>query len=145
MEQFTILIADRSRHIREFLQRELVADGYRVMTAKDGREVLELLDAKQPLDLLILDLEIPYVSGLEVLRRLQDEKAWLPVLVHTFSAEYANHPVVKKAAGFWEKRGNNVDGFKATVAEVLRRSYPHQFSSKTIRGEKDVRQRFTHE
>ncbi len=129
MRQFGILIADRNRHVREFLQRELVADGYRVMTAKNGREVLELLDVGEPPDLLILDLEISAISGLEVLKRLQIDKPWLPVLVHSFLTDCANDPAVQKAAGFYEKRGNNVDGFRATVAELLREAYPHRFPS----------------
>ena len=51
-----ILIADRNRHVRDFLRRELHAEGYRIEVARDGREVLNHLQGHEPPDLLILDL-----------------------------------------------------------------------------------------
>ncbi|MBW2020038.1 MAG: response regulator [Deltaproteobacteria bacterium] len=129
-EQFTILIADRNPHVREFLRRELMAEGYRVLVANDGREVLRMTDVDEPPELLILDLDMPYVSGLTVLEQLQKRKSPLPVMIHTFRTEYAKHPAVQRAAGFWEKRGDNIDGFKATVSQLLRKCYPHRFLSR---------------
>jgi len=130
-EQFTILIADRNPHVREFLRREFMAEGYRVQVAKDGREVVRMTHADEPPELLILDLDMPYVSGLAILEELQNRKSPLPVVIHTFLTEHAKHPAVQRAAGFWEKRGNNIDGFKATVAQVLRRYYPRRFLSRS--------------
>jgi DNA-binding NtrC family response regulator len=121
--QFTILIADRNPHVRKFLSRELAAEGYRVLTAKDGREVLRILDAGEPLDLFVLDLEIPDVSGLQILKKLQDRDPALPVVVHTFLNEYANHPAVMKSAAFVEKTGENIDSFKAVIGGVLHKYY----------------------
>ena len=45
-DKFTILIADRNRHVREFLRRELMAEDYCVEVAKDGREVLLMITAE---------------------------------------------------------------------------------------------------
>ena len=64
-ENFTLLIADRNRNIREFLQRELITDGYRVLLACDGRQVLKIIDNEAP-DLLIIDLDIPYADEIRV-------------------------------------------------------------------------------
>ncbi|UCG80558.1 MAG: response regulator [Desulfobacterales bacterium] len=128
-DQFTILIADRNPHVRGFLRRELIAEGYRVQVAKDGREVLRITDVEEPPELVVLDLDMPYVSGLKILEELQNRKSPVPVLIHTFLTEYAKHPAVQRAAGFCEKRGNNIDSFKATVAQVLRKCHPHRFSS----------------
>lgn len=55
-DSFTILIADRNRHVRELLRREFEADGYRVRLARDDRQVLTVINSAEPLDLLILDL-----------------------------------------------------------------------------------------
>jgi DNA-binding response OmpR family regulator len=129
-DQFTILIADRNPHVREFLRRELMAEGYRVQVARNGREVLRMTDVDDPPELLILDLDMPYVSGLTILEELENRKSPLPVMIHTFRMEYENHPAVQRAAGFWEKRGDNIDGFKATVTQVLRKYYPRRFLSK---------------
>ena len=134
-DQFTILIADRNRHVREFLRRELISAGYRVQLAKDGREVLRMASVNDPPELLILDLDMPYVSGMTILDELQRQKSPLPVVIHTFYTEYSNHPAVQRAAGFLEKRGNNIDGFMATVKQVLRKFYPHRFLPEPGNGE----------
>jgi CheY-like chemotaxis protein len=124
INQFTILITDRNPHIREFLRRELLSAGYRVELAKDGREVLRMTRIDDSPDLLILDLEIPHVNGLEILEQLQDRRPMLPVVIHTFLTEYANHPAVQKAAGFVEKTGNNIDTLKAVIVRALGNWYP---------------------
>ncbi len=123
-DTYTILIADRNSHVRELLRREFISAGYRVQVSRDGRDVLRMTNVDNPPDLLVLDLDMPYPSGLAVLEQLQDRELPLPVVVHTFLTEYANHPAVQRAAGFWEKRGNNIDGLKATVAQVLQKWYP---------------------
>lgn len=131
---FTILIVDRNPHVREFLRRELTSEGYQTKIAKDGREVLQVTDAGESCELLILDLDMPGGSGLSVLETIQKCRPSLPVIIHTFVAEYEKHPAVQRAAGFWQKRGNNIDGFKATIAQVLRKCYPHRFSSSSTFG-----------
>ena len=67
---FTILIADRNPHIREFLRREMMAEGYRARLAKNGREVLRLVYQRGPLDLLILDPDLPDAGEVPVLEKL---------------------------------------------------------------------------
>ena len=125
-EQCKILIADRNRHVREFLRRELRAEGYRVEVAGDGREVLNLLESDEPPHLLILDLEIPNLDELEIWARLQDRQPTLPVVIHTFLPEYPTRLTFPLAAAFLEKKGDT-DHLKGTVAEVLEKHYPRRF------------------
>jgi len=126
--EFTILIADRNRHVREFFCREFTAEGYRVVAARDSREVLAIIDGDTPPDLLILDLEIPHRGGLEVLERLRERGPHVPVVIHSFVTENFNHPAVQGTAAFVEKSGNNINHFRATIREVLRKHYPHRFT-----------------
>jgi len=125
--QFTLLIADRNRHVRDFLRREFIADGYAVDLAKDDRELLSLIEADEPPDLLIVDLEMPCSGGPEALETLLARNPRLPVVIHTFLTEEAAHDLCERAAAFLEKRGNNIDHLKETVLMVLRRCYPHRF------------------
>lgn len=120
-EGLVILVADRNRRVREFIGRELSADGYIVLGAKDGRELMAMIDEGPMPDLLILDLDLPYVDGIEVLERLRDLDAHVPVVIHTFLTEYAGNPAIQGAAGFVEKSGDNINRLRATVAEVLQR------------------------
>jgi DNA-binding NtrC family response regulator len=122
---FTILIADRNRHVRNFLRRELLKEGYRVEVARDGRDILRRMNVDGPPDLLILDLEIPYVGGLTILKRLTRRYPHLPVIIHTFPTEDANDPIVQNAAAFVEKMGNT-DRLKQEIERVLREYYPHR-------------------
>jgi DNA-binding response OmpR family regulator len=121
-----ILIADRNRHVREFLRRELGAEGYQVEVARDGRELLDLIGAEEPPHLLILDLEIPYLDELEIWARLKGHQPPLPVVIHTFLPEYPTHLTVPLAAAFLEKKGDT-DELKAVVAQVIGKHYPQQF------------------
>ncbi|MBU1398308.1 MAG: response regulator, partial [Proteobacteria bacterium] len=54
-----ILIADRNSNVREFLRREMMAEGYSVELAENGREVLKWAYHREPADLLILDPDLP--------------------------------------------------------------------------------------
>ncbi len=121
----TILIADRNPHVREFLKRELVADGYRVKLAKNGREVLSRLGSQQGVDLLVLDLDLPHAGDLAILDEIRGLIPSLPVVVHTFLPEYTGHSATLSNAALVEKEGNSVDRLKDVISEVLNNPAPH--------------------
>ncbi|MGQ9656036.1 MAG: response regulator [Thermodesulfobacteriota bacterium] len=127
-----IVVADRNRRVREFIGRELAADGYVVLGAKDGKELMAMIEEGPMPDLLILDLELPYVDGLDILERLRDLELHVPVVIHTFLTEYANHPATQGAAGFLEKSGDNIHHLRATVAEVLQCRDPSRPASALV-------------
>ena len=127
-DSFTILIADRNRHIRELLRREFEAAGYRVQLAKDGKQLLTAINSAEPLDLLILDLEIPYVNGVEIIKRLKDREPPVPVVIHTFFSRDVESPAVENASALVEKTGDNIGHLRSVVEEVLQKFYPHQFA-----------------
>lgn len=78
----TVLLAEDDTAIADPLSRALQREGYRVVTAADGVAALHL--ARQgPIDLLVLDLGLPGMDGLEVCRRLRTSLPDLPVLMLT--------------------------------------------------------------
>ncbi|MGO3328015.1 response regulator transcription factor [Gordonia sp. (in: high G+C Gram-positive bacteria)] len=77
-----ILVVDDDRAVRESLRRSLTFNGYTVDTAGDGLEALEKVIADRP-DLLVLDVMMPRLDGLEVCRRLRSAGDDLPILVLT--------------------------------------------------------------
>ncbi len=125
-DPFIILITDRNRHVREFLEREFRDAGYETQVAKDGQEVLALMEAEKPPDLLILDLEMPHGDGLEILQRVQTRLPPLPVVIHAFLAEHSNQAALDKVAALVEKEGDT-NCLRTTVMEVLRKHYPSRF------------------
>jgi two-component system alkaline phosphatase synthesis response regulator PhoP len=66
----TILVADDEAHILHVVSLKLRNAGYRVITARDGQEALEIAVAEQP-DLIITDYHMPQLSGLELCQRLK--------------------------------------------------------------------------
>jgi DNA-binding response OmpR family regulator len=130
-EGFTILVADRNRHVGDLLQRELQAEGYRVQVARDDREVLKLLAATPSPQLLILDLEIPYDGGLAILEQLRRSYPSMPVVIHTLLTEHESHPDVAAAAAFVEK-GGDTERLKVVVREVLNKHYQRRLAGSEI-------------
>ena len=128
-DEFVLIIADRNKHVREFLRRELMAEGYRVYVAKDDRELLRMIDGDDPPDLLILDLDIPFSGGLSILDKLQGRPSPLPVVVHSFLTEPMAGLDDRHTAAVVEKC-ENTDFLKSAVEDMLRRFYPHRFGSK---------------
>ena len=82
MSAMKILVVDDERAVRESLRRALELEGYQIDLAVDGREALAVLEQAQP-DMLILDVLMPGVDGLEVCRRLRRAGNRLPVLMLT--------------------------------------------------------------
>jgi DNA-binding response OmpR family regulator len=127
-QQFKILIADRNRHVREFLRREFCNQGYCVQVVKDGPELLASIDVTDPPDLLILDPEIPLADELEILCRLQLRNPPMPVVIHAFLSEYYSLPGFENAAALVEKKPDT-GSLLGTVANVLRNLYPERFAA----------------
>jgi DNA-binding NtrC family response regulator len=115
----TILVADRNSHVRGFLQRELMAEGYDIRLAKCGREVLKWAYRSQPLDLIILDLDLPDIDQQSLFSTLQDRIPVLPIIIHSFQPERANSFVDYEYAVFVEKRGNSIEKLKKVVNDLL--------------------------
>lgn len=120
--EFTILIADRNPNVRDLLKREMVAEGYRVILAKDSREVLQRVFSQEPLDLLIFDLDLPDAADAKIIGRLNDRIPRLPVILHSFQTDHSNYPSGNRNPIFVEKRGNSVEHLKKVVSKLLNRS-----------------------
>ena len=82
----TILVCDDEELIRWSLSEHLTSEGYTVVEAEDGEDCLEKLATFAP-DLLITDLKMPRMDGMEVLRRLRQQGRDLPVIVLTAHGE----------------------------------------------------------
>jgi two-component system response regulator MprA len=86
-----ILVVDDDAAVRESLGRALRLEGYEVELASDGAEALERLDANgDDPDLVVLDVLMPNVDGLEVCRTLRRTGSRLPVLMLTARAEVSD-------------------------------------------------------
>ncbi len=77
---FHILVADDDRNTRRLLQAVLENDGYKVFTAENGEQALEVMD-KQHIDLVVLDIMMPKMDGYEFTSTLRESSNSLPILM----------------------------------------------------------------
>ena len=93
MTEQTILVVDDEEAIAEAVRARLQSEGFQVVVAGDGPEAIGLCEQVHP-DLVVLDLMLPGMDGLEVCRQIQRDR-WVPVLMLTARTEEAD-----KVAGF---------------------------------------------
>jgi DNA-binding NtrC family response regulator len=116
----TILIIDDEQNILVTLSRALQLEGYRTEVAGGGKVGLEKL-AEQPADLVLLDVKMPDMDGLEVLEKIRESKPGLPVVMMSGHAtvEIAVKAVRKGAVDFLEKPLSS-EKVLVTVANTLK-------------------------
>jgi CheY-like chemotaxis protein len=85
---YTLLVVDDNEENREVLSRRLIKKGFQVLVAEGGRQALSLVEA-QPVDLLLLDIMMPGMTGVEVLEELRKTRsaADLPIIMCTAKTE----------------------------------------------------------
>lgn len=88
-ESRTILVVDDEPHIVRFTAMNLEVEGFRVETAGNGLEALEVLDQRGPVDLVVLDVMMPELDGFETLRRIRDQSS-VPVIFVTVRGDEAD-------------------------------------------------------
>jgi DNA-binding response OmpR family regulator len=93
MSERTVLVVDDEEAIAEAVRARLASEGFRVVVAADGPQAIEKHRAERP-DLVVLDLMLPGMDGLEVCQEIQRDE-WVPVLMLTARTEEAD-----KVAGF---------------------------------------------
>jgi CheY-like chemotaxis protein len=77
-----VLVVDDDEELRELLRATVPTDGFTMLEARDGAEALDALE-HEPVDLVVLDWQLPARSGAEVLRELKLRQPDLPVIVLT--------------------------------------------------------------
>ncbi len=85
----TVLVVDDEKVIRDGCNRVLVAEGYKVLMASNGREALDVLSSEPP-DVVLCDLVMPVMGGFELLEQIQALHPDLPLIVLTGHGTVAN-------------------------------------------------------
>ena len=123
VKQFCVLLVDDEERILNFLKSKLRASGYEVITARNGIEALEQVQAQEP-DMVVLDLIMPRKDGFEALKELRSFSS-IPVIV--LSAKTANADKVKGlslGADDYLEKPFNPDELVARIEAVRRRLEP---------------------
>lgn len=113
-----LLLVDDEEAIRMIYREEFESDGYEVVTAADGPSGLQCFRSTHP-DLVILDIHMPGMNGVEVLRLMKMENATIPVILSSAFQDY------KRDLGTWAAddyvvKSGNLDDLKNTVRRLLK-------------------------
>ena len=95
-----VLVVDDEMKIREILDAFLTQMGFTVVQAPGGQEAIECLQADAQIDLVILDMKMPMVTGLQVLRQKNDLKDTRPVILLTGTVSQDNISADLQAVGY---------------------------------------------
>ncbi|HUT96501.1 MAG TPA: response regulator transcription factor [Dehalococcoidales bacterium] len=125
MKRFRILVVDDEERIVNFLATKLKASGYEVLTAGDGVIGLEQLQAQEP-NLIVLDLLMPRMNGLEMLKELRSFSS-VPVIILTAKGADADRiKGLQLGADDYLPKPFNPDELVARIEAIRRRIRPGQ-------------------
>lgn len=117
-----ILIAEDDQQIREALDRILRFEGYETVLANDGAAALEAFGAARP-DVALLDVMMPFVDGLSVVRKLRDRGDRTPILMLTARQETSDRVAgLDAGADDYLPKPFELDELLARVRALLRRT-----------------------
>jgi DNA-binding response OmpR family regulator len=117
MNKHKILVVDDEESIHLLYKEELEEEGYEVHSAMNGEDALKAFDAQEP-DLVILDINMPGMDGIEVLRQMKQKKPGVPVILSSAYPEY-KQDLASWASDDYIVKSFNLDDLKSSVRRNL--------------------------
>ena len=112
-----LLVVDDNEYISELYAQELTDEGHSVSLAGSGFQALEHLKAQHP-DLIVLDIAMPDMDGIETMRRIQAIDRVIPVILNTAFATYQDEYATWPANAYVIKSGDLTE-LKTRIRELL--------------------------
>jgi len=125
VKRFRILVVDDEERIVHFLGSKLKALGYEVLTASDGAKGLEQAQAQEP-DLIVLDLIMPNMNGLEMLKELRSFSAVPVIILSAKGADADRIQGLRLGADDYLPKPFNPDELVARIEAIRRRLEPEK-------------------
>lgn len=122
MSQHTILLVEDDQNQRALYEEELLDEGYRVVTAGDGRAALAAVKEHSP-DLVVMDINMPLMDGLDALSQMMEHDSHIPVIINSAYASY------KESFSSWSAdayivKSSDLSELKQTVKRLLEERRP---------------------
>jgi two-component system, OmpR family, response regulator len=116
----TILLVDDEDSVQKLLTYPLERDGFRVVPARDGEEALKRF-AEQPIDLVVLDVMLPKIDGLEVCKRLRSQSSVPIIMLTARDDEFDKVLGLELGADDYITKPFSIREFRSRVRALLRR------------------------
>lgn len=111
-----ILVVDDDLHIQRLYKEEFEDEGYEVVIASNGKEAIELFDSEVP-DIVTLDILLPDVDGIRLLRQMKEKRPKVPIIMST-AYDYRDDFAVWASEAYIVK-SSDLDELKATIKKML--------------------------
>lgn len=111
-----VLVVDDDAHVLRLYKEELEEEGYEVVTAGTGKEAMEMFERETP-DLVTLDILMPDIDGISLLRRMKDLRPRMPVIMST-AYDYRDDFAVWASEAYLVKSSDLAE-LKATIKKLL--------------------------
>jgi two-component system, response regulator, stage 0 sporulation protein F len=112
-----ILVVEDEEGLRLLYQEELEAEGYEVLTARNGKEAIQQLEDGRP-DLIILDIVMPVMNGMEALGRILGKERKVPIILNSSYPGY-REDFMSWAADAYVTKSTDLRILKNKVKELL--------------------------
>ncbi|HYF51321.1 MAG TPA: response regulator [Planctomycetota bacterium] len=113
-----LLVVDDDKNLRLLYEQELTDEGHEVTLAASGPEALEYLRTARP-DLIILDISMPGMDGIEALGKILAKDKSMPVILNTAYSTYKDNFMTWSADAYVVKSGDLTE-LKAKIKDVLK-------------------------
>ena len=113
----TILIVDDEKNILDLYNQELRDEGYSTLLAQNGKECLEIIK-NEALDLIVLDIRMPKMDGLEAIGNIIDINNKIPIIINSAYSNY-KEDFMSWAADAYVVKSYNLDELKNTIKDIL--------------------------
>ena len=113
----TVLVADDEVSIQKLYERELTREGYHVVCASSAQEAIRKAEETNP-DLVIMDIRMPGMDGIEAMGRILEENNELPVIINTAYGSYRESFLSWSADAFLTK-SSDLTELKETIHHIL--------------------------
>ena len=121
-----ILVVDDEKEIRDLIEIYLKGEGYETVKAADGEEALEVLSREKDIDLIILDIMMPKMNGIEACLKIREERE-LPIIMLSAKAEDVDKILgLNMGADDYLPKPFNPRELLARIGAVLRRKRPDE-------------------
>ncbi|GAB4484196.1 MAG: response regulator [Thermodesulfovibrionales bacterium] len=110
-----ILIVDDDQNILRLYKEELEEEGYTIVTASNGQEALEQFEKETP-DLVTLDILLPDIDGIKLLRQMKEKRPRMPIIMST-AYDYRDDFAVWASEAYIVK-SSDLNELKATIKRL---------------------------
>lgn len=111
-----ILVVDDDMHIQRLYKEEFEDEGYEVVVASNGQEAIDLFEKENP-DIVTLDILLPDIDGIRILRQMKEKNPKVPIIMST-AYDYRDDFAVWASEAYIVK-SSDLDELKAMIKKLL--------------------------